>query len=266
MRRGQVMRVVPRENEDVNEIWIVRSRPLQLRGTVRRRPPGVPPGQGERPVAGADWDDALRRPPTDCGRSPENTAPSSSACWSRPSATLEETVSGRRRSRGAWGSNNIDHRLRQGDFSDQDNAPLYPGLGQSLQELESIAAVLLIGANPRKEQPLLAHRLRKAALAGARVMFVNPDRLRFPPAGAREGHRAAVRHGGRAGGRCRLFPECRRRRAGGGAPPDRRGPPGRRPAAPWREALRGERPPHGPAGQYGHGASGSTRCSRRWPR
>jgi NADH-quinone oxidoreductase subunit G len=77
------------------------------------------------------------------------------------------------------GTNNIDHRLRQGDFAGQDNAPLSPALGQSLQALESVTAALLIGANPRKEQPLIAHRLRKAALAGARVMLVNPVDYEF---------------------------------------------------------------------------------------
>ena len=75
--------------------------------------------------------------------------------------------------------NNIDHRLRQVDFSDQDNAPLCPTLGQSLAELEGVTAALLIGANPRKDQPIIGHRLRKAALAGAQLMVVNPVDYEF---------------------------------------------------------------------------------------
>ncbi|MGH8490172.1 MAG: molybdopterin-dependent oxidoreductase, partial [Gammaproteobacteria bacterium] len=72
------------------------------------------------------------------------------------------------------GSNNIDHRLVHSDFKDQDRAPLYPGLGQSLAELERCDAVLLIGSNVRKEQPLANHRLRKAAQRGAFIAVINP--------------------------------------------------------------------------------------------
>ncbi|MDH5360879.1 MAG: molybdopterin-dependent oxidoreductase, partial [Gammaproteobacteria bacterium] len=90
-----------------------------------------------------------------------------------PNATVEEMYLAQKLSRGL-GSNNIDHRLRQTDFSDQSLAPIYPSLGMPISELESIDAVLLIGSNIRKEQPLAGIRIRKAALNGARVMAVNP--------------------------------------------------------------------------------------------
>ncbi len=66
------------------------------------------------------------------------------------------------------GVNNIDHRLRQVDFSQQDNASLFPWLGMSIAEVEDLDAVLLVGSNVRKEQPMLNHRIRKAALKGAK--------------------------------------------------------------------------------------------------
>ena len=68
------------------------------------------------------------------------------------------------------GSNNIDHRLRQQDFSDQDIAPLYPALGQDITDLQELDAALLVGTWVRKDQPIAAHRLRKAALRGASIM------------------------------------------------------------------------------------------------
>ncbi len=52
-------------------------------------------------------------------------------------------------------------------------------LGHSIADLERLDAVLLIGSNVRKEQPIIAHRLRQAALRGARVLFVNPRRYEF---------------------------------------------------------------------------------------
>ncbi|MEE8481870.1 MAG: molybdopterin-dependent oxidoreductase, partial [Acidiferrobacterales bacterium] len=72
------------------------------------------------------------------------------------------------------GSGNVDHRLRQVEFSDDDIAPLFPWFGKSIADFENVDAALLIGSNIRKEQPILGHRLRKAALKGAAIMAVNP--------------------------------------------------------------------------------------------
>ncbi|HSA45912.1 MAG TPA: molybdopterin-dependent oxidoreductase, partial [Candidatus Competibacteraceae bacterium] len=62
--------------------------------------------------------------------------------------------------------------------------PAFPWLGQALEDLEKVRAALLIGSNVRMEQPLVGHRLRKAALAGGQVMFINPRDFdfRFPVA------------------------------------------------------------------------------------
>jgi len=72
------------------------------------------------------------------------------------------------------GSEHVDHRLRQGDFRDGVPADGFPGLGLPVAELERLDAALLVGGYPRHEQPLLNHRLRKAARRGARIMAVNP--------------------------------------------------------------------------------------------
>jgi NADH-quinone oxidoreductase subunit G len=74
----------------------------------------------------------------------------------------------------ALGSNNLDHRLRQSDFSDDDAMPSFPYLGQSIANFERLKAVLLIGSNLRKDQPLLNQRVRKAVCKGAQVMAINP--------------------------------------------------------------------------------------------
>jgi NADH-quinone oxidoreductase subunit G len=95
-----------------------------------------------------------------------------------PTATLEEMFLLNRLTRGL-GSQNIDHRLRQGDFTDQSRAPLFPYLGQPIEDLEHSDAALVIGTYLRWDQPLLNHRLRKAARAGASVMFVNPRAFDF---------------------------------------------------------------------------------------
>jgi NADH-quinone oxidoreductase subunit G len=83
--------------------------------------------------------------------------------------------------RGA-GCGNIDHRLWQHDFRGDAREPAMPWLGSDIAQLEQVNAALLIGSNIRKDQPLLSHRLRKAALRGAAVSFINSCRydLNFP--------------------------------------------------------------------------------------
>src|SRR5690606_13173054 len=95
-----------------------------------------------------------------------------------PNSTLEELHLLARLVRGL-GSANLDHRLRRVDFRDESSDPLYPALGCTVRELETSDAVLVVGSNVRKEVPLIAHRLRKAALRGGKVSFVNPQRYEY---------------------------------------------------------------------------------------
>src|SRR5256885_3939978 len=73
---------------------------------------------------------------------------------------------------------NAAHRLRQRDFRDQQADPVFPGLGMRIAEVDSLDGLLVIGANLRREAPILAHRVRKAAVRGAQVAMLNP--ARFP--------------------------------------------------------------------------------------
>lgn len=54
-----------------------------------------------------------------------------------PTATVEEMYLAQKLARGL-GVSNIDHRLRQADFSDQNAAPVFPWLGQALEDLENV--------------------------------------------------------------------------------------------------------------------------------
>ena len=94
-----------------------------------------------------------------------------------PSSTLEELYLAARVARGL-GTHNVDHRLRQRDFRDQQADPVFPGLGMALTDVDALSSLLLIGANLRREVPILAHRVRKAALRGAQLAMLNP--ARFP--------------------------------------------------------------------------------------
>jgi NADH-quinone oxidoreductase subunit G len=78
------------------------------------------------------------------------------------------------------GGGNIDHRLRQLDFRAPENEAPFPNLGLKIEDVERLEGVLIVGSDLRHEMPMLAHRLRKAAVkGGAQVAFLNPRRLEF---------------------------------------------------------------------------------------
>ena len=172
--RNQVMRTIPKENDAVNECWISDRDRFSYEGLYsdERLEQPMLKKNGEWQVV--SWDEALETTAKvlqDCDKD-------SAAVLASPNATLEELYLLQKSMR-AIGINHIDHRLRQCDFSDQENAPMFPWLGASLEELETQNAVLLVGSNIRYEQPMANHRLRKAVLKGAKVMTVNPYRIEF---------------------------------------------------------------------------------------
>jgi NADH-quinone oxidoreductase subunit G len=172
-RGHKVMRVDPRENEAINECWLSDRDRFAYEGLNSPDRLTVPmirrDGRWER----ADWNTALEAAVTGLGRVREQAGAAHIGTLASPGSTLEELYLAQQLTR-ALGSHNIDHRLRQLDFRDQERAPLYPSLGQPIAALETVDAALLVGSRIRKEQPILAHRLRKAALKGAAIMFVNP--------------------------------------------------------------------------------------------
>lgn len=177
-RRDQVMRVLPHENESINETWISDRDRFSYeahRSADRLLQPMVKENNVWRET---DWETALQRLVAGTREVIEAHGADEFGGLASPCATTEELYLLQRLLRGI-GSNNIDHRLRQTDFSMQDAMPAYPCLGQPIAELENIDAALLIGSNLRKEQPILANRLRKASIRNARLMFINPVDYEF---------------------------------------------------------------------------------------
>jgi NADH-quinone oxidoreductase subunit G len=170
--RGRLMRVVPRENEAINETWIADRDRFSYEAVYS-------PDRLARPLTrrGADWGE------TDWESALEHVARGlrerGDACGFlvSPSATLEELYLAARIARGL-GTHNIDHRLRQRDFRDAAADPVAPGLGMRIGEVDALDSLLVVGSNLRREVPILAHRVRKAARRGAQIAFVNP--VRFP--------------------------------------------------------------------------------------
>lgn len=166
--RGKIMRVIPRENEAINETWIADRDRFSYEGVYS-------PDRITRPMLrkGAEWVETDWE--TALNKVVEGLKPRASdlGVLASSTSTLEELYLLGRLARGL-GSTNIDHRLRQRDFSDQNADPVYPNLGMSIAQVDSLNGLLVIGANLRREVPILAHRVRKAALKGAKVVSITP--------------------------------------------------------------------------------------------
>ena len=172
-RRGQLLRAVPGENEAINEVWLSDRDRFSVDGVNsqdRLLQPMVKKADGWHNV---EWEEALHIAAQALRERITHQGADQLGILVSPNATLEEMSLVNRLAEGL-GVNNLDHRLRQQDFSGQDAQPVFPFLGQTLEELEQLNTVLLVGANPRKEQPIIGHRLRKAAQTGASMMFINP--------------------------------------------------------------------------------------------
>jgi NADH-quinone oxidoreductase subunit G len=175
--RGRLMRVVPRPCEEINETWIADRDRFSYEGVYaedRLLSPRLRAADGSwRDV---EWDVAL----TAAAEGLKGAAgePGGVGLLAHASSTLEELYLLSRLADGL-GSANIDHRLRQRDFRDQAADALTPGLGLPIADIDRLDALLVIGSNLRREVPILAHRVRKASLRGARISFINPVRFEY---------------------------------------------------------------------------------------
>ena len=164
-----IKRVVPKENVAVNATWLADRDRYSYQGMNHAARLSAPRIRRDGRWSECDWDTALTMV-ADKLRTVASADADQVAALAAPSSTTEEFYLLQRLLRGL-GSHNVDHRLRQRDFSDQSAEPLYPGV-ESLAAIENADAVLLLGSYPRHENPLLNLSLRKAALKGAAVMQV----------------------------------------------------------------------------------------------
>jgi len=171
LRRGDVMRTVPRDNEAVNECWISDRDRYSHQGLTaddRAVHPLVKDGGEWRE---ASWDEALERAMTIL----RDNAADELGVLVHPSTSNEEGALLARLAE-ALGTGNLDHRIAQRDLSD---GAIAEAFAMPVAELEQADVVLLVGSNLRHEVPLLHHRVRQAWKRGAKVYVVNPVDFEF---------------------------------------------------------------------------------------
>ena len=170
--RGKLRRIVPRDNDEINESWIADRDRFGCYGVYS-------PDRLEKPMVKRDqewfevsWQEALATVSESLLNAVADEGEALGVLAS-PSSTVEELYL-LRRIANHLGSKNVDYRLRRTDFEDQAADPVWPWLGTPIAELDAHDGMLVIGSNLRMEVPIIAHRVRKAALAGAAIGFVNP--------------------------------------------------------------------------------------------
>jgi NADH-quinone oxidoreductase subunit G len=174
----QIKRIVPYANEAINENWLAdrdRYSVYAVHSDKRLANPMVKKnGQWQN----VEWHTALQTVADSLTEISQHYGAEAIGGLTSPNATLEEQYLFQQLLRGI-GSQNIDHRLKQQDFSEQMDQLTYPGLELPLTEIENQDVIVLIGSNIRLDQPLACHRVRKAWLKGAKVIAINPIAYRF---------------------------------------------------------------------------------------
>jgi NADH-quinone oxidoreductase subunit G len=170
--RGKLRRIVPGENDAINETWISDRDRFSCFGLYADDRLARPMIKRDQQWFEVSWQEALGFAADGLSAAVGDESEAVGVLAS-PSATLEELYLLRKLAH-HLGSSSIDYRLRRVDFRDQANDPPWPWLGTDIAAIEGLDGILVVGSNLRLEAPIIAHRVRKAALAGAAVGFVNP--------------------------------------------------------------------------------------------
>jgi len=169
VKANKVMRVVPLENEDVNECWIAdrdRFSYEALSSDERLTSPMLKQGGEWKTV---DWQTALEYVANGLKQIKADHGADSIGTLASPHSTLEELHLAASLMRG-MGSDNMDYRLRHAEFAP---AKSVRWLGTSIASLSDLQRVLIVGSNLRKDHPLFAQRIRQAARKGCSVSVIN---------------------------------------------------------------------------------------------
>ena len=171
VKNHKVMRVVPMENEAVNECWIAdrdRFSYEALNSEERLHKPMIKQGGQWQEV---DWQTALNFVVQGLKKVRDQHGAASVGALVSPHSTLEELYLAAQLVR-AMGSDNIDYRLRHAQFNAAEGVRW---LGMPIAALQELQSVLVIGSNLRKDHPLFAHRVRQAAKRGCKVLAINAN-------------------------------------------------------------------------------------------
>ena len=173
VKNDRVLRVVPFENEEVNECWISDKDRWSYEGLHSDDRLSVPMIKGDDNVwRESSWEEALTAVAQGLEYTKKQFGAAKIGALASETSTLEELSLLNAVVRGL-GSNNIDTLLRQTDANLVKSIAGVPWLGMPIADLNTLDGVVVIGSNLRKDHPLMAQRLRQAAKHGARIILID---------------------------------------------------------------------------------------------
>jgi NADH-quinone oxidoreductase subunit G len=172
VKDNKVMRVLPVENEDLNECWISDKDRFSYEGLNAPERLTRPMLKQDGKWIEVDWQTALEYVANGLRQIGSTAGAEQIAALATPHSTLEELYLLQKLMRGI-GSGNVDSRLRQSDFSADGRQDGAPWLGMPVAELNTRDRFLIVGSFLRKDHPLLAARIRQAVKKGAQVSIIH---------------------------------------------------------------------------------------------
>ncbi|MGA4260237.1 NADH-quinone oxidoreductase subunit NuoG [Ralstonia nicotianae] len=168
-KNQRVMRVLPLENDAINECWLSDKDRFAYEGLnsdERLTQPMLKQGGQWQTV---DWTTALEYVANGLNAIKRDHGAEQIGALASPHSTLEELFLLQKLVRGI-GSDSVDFRLRQSDFSAKPTGA--PWLGMPIADVSLLQRTLVVGAFLRKDHPLLAARLRQGGKKGAQLSVI----------------------------------------------------------------------------------------------
>lgn len=183
IKDNKVARVVPVENEEVNECWISDKDRFSYEGLNSSERLTKPMLKQNGKWLEVEWAAVLEYVANGLRQIASNAGADQIAALATPHSTFEELYLLQKLMRGI-GSGNVDSRLRQSDFSADGQQSGAPWLGMPVAEISACDRFLVVGSFLRKDHPLLAQRIRQAVKNGveANLVHSSDDDLLMPVA------------------------------------------------------------------------------------
>jgi NADH-quinone oxidoreductase subunit G len=172
VKENKVMRVLPRDNEEINECWLSDKDRFSYEGLNSEERLTRPMLKQDGEWKEVEWQTALEYIANKIKQIKNSHGMQAIGALATAHSTLEELYLLQKLVRGLGGGN-VDFRLRQCDFSADAVLQGAPWLGMKIAEINRLDRVLVVGSMLRKDHPLLAQRLRQAAKHGTRINLIN---------------------------------------------------------------------------------------------
>lgn len=168
----KVVRVLPNENEAINQCWLSDRDRFSYEGLYHSERNTKPMIKQDDKWLEVDWEVALNYAAKSIAGTIKDHGASSVGVLASATSTTEELYLLQKAMR-AVGVNNLDHRLTQSDFSLDESLDKISYLGMKVEDLEKAKSILLLGSLVREEQPLIAYRIRSAVKKGAKLNVIS---------------------------------------------------------------------------------------------